>query len=66
MWQCGSAVVRQTLREALGIGHWALLACAEPLGVTAGAPLRKARLPSLPHYRIATLPHYGIMASPSD
>jgi hypothetical protein len=28
MWQL-------TLREALGIGHWALPACAEPAGVTA-------------------------------
>ena len=31
MWQL-------TLREALGIGHWALPACAETPGVTAGAP----------------------------
>jgi hypothetical protein len=44
-----------TLREALGIGHRALPACAETLGVTAGAPQRMARLPTLPHYRIATL-----------
>ena len=50
MWQFANAAVRQlTLREALGIGHWALPACTEPPGVTAGAPLRKARLPTLPH-----------------
>jgi len=42
-----------TLREALGIGHRALPACAETLGVTAGAPQRMARLPTLPHCRIA-------------
>jgi hypothetical protein len=47
-----------TLRETLGIGHWALSACAETLGVTAGAPQRKLRLPSLPHCRIAKLPNY--------
>jgi hypothetical protein len=46
-----------TLREALGIGHWALPACAETLGVTAGAPQRKARLPSLPHCRIDFVPN---------
>jgi len=43
----------QTLREALGIRHWSLPACAETPGVTAGAPLRMARLPSLPHLQIA-------------
>jgi hypothetical protein len=47
--------MRQTLREALGIGHWALSACAETPGVTAGAPLRKARLPTFPNCRIAKL-----------
>jgi len=57
MRQFASAAMRQTLREALGIGHWALPACAEPLGVTAGAPLRMARLPKLPHCRIIKLPH---------
>jgi hypothetical protein len=58
MRQFGNAAVRQlTLREALGIGHWALPACAETPGVTAGAPLRRARLPTLPHCRIAKLPH---------
>lgn len=41
-----------TLRETLGIGHWALSARAELLGVTAGALQRMARLPSLPHCRI--------------
>ena len=44
-----------TLREALGIGHRALPACAETLGVTAGAPQRMARLPTLPHCRIHKL-----------
>jgi len=44
-----------TLREALGIGHRALPACAETLGVTAGAPQRMARLPTLPHCRISKL-----------
>jgi hypothetical protein len=53
--QFENAVMRQTLREALGIGHWALPACAETLGVTAGAPQRMARLPTLPHYRIDKL-----------
>jgi len=57
MRQCGNAAVRQTLREALGIGHSALPACAETRGVTAGAPQRMARLPSLPHCRITKLPH---------
>jgi hypothetical protein len=58
MRQFGNAVMRQlTLREALGIGHWALPAFAETLGVTAGAPQRRARLPSLPHCRIFKLPH---------
>jgi len=39
MWQFDNAAMRQvTLREALGIGHWALPACAETPGVTAGAP----------------------------
>jgi hypothetical protein len=57
MWQFGNAAMRQTLREALGIGHWALPACAEPPGVTAGAPQRMARLPTLPHCRITKLPH---------
>ena len=47
-----------TLREALGIGHWALPACAEPIGVTAGAPQRMARLPTLPHCRIASLSNW--------
>jgi len=41
-----------TLREAMGNGHWALPACAEIPRVTAGAPQRMARLPTLPHYRI--------------
>ena len=35
----------------------ALPACVETVGVTAGAPQRMARLPSLPHCRIASLPH---------
>jgi hypothetical protein len=48
----------QTLREALGKGHWALPACAEAPGVTAGAPLRKARFPPLPHCRINKLANY--------
>jgi hypothetical protein len=57
--QFENAAMRQlTLREALGIGHWALPACAEPLGVIAGAPQRKARLPTLPHCRILKLANY--------
>jgi len=46
-----------TLREALGIGHKALPACRESLGVTAGAPQRTAA----PSY-IAALPHCQIAA----
>jgi len=57
MRQFDNAVMRQTLREASGIGHRALPTCAETRGVTAGAPQRKARLPTLPHCRIAKLPH---------
>jgi hypothetical protein len=63
--QFENAVMRQTLREALGIGHWALPACAETLGVTAGAPQRMARLPTLPHCRILKLPHCHITALPN-
>jgi len=59
MWQFGNAAVRQCRKRGR-----ALPACAEPSGVTAGAPLRKARLPSLPHCRIATLPHYDIATLP--
>jgi hypothetical protein len=36
----------------------ALPACAETLGVTAGAPQRMARLPTLPHCRIASLSNW--------
>jgi len=50
-----------TLREALGIGHRALPACAETLGVTAGAPQRMARLPTLPHCHIAAFPNWLIV-----
>jgi len=57
MWQCGNAAMRQTLREASGIGHRALPTCAETRGVTAGAPQRKARLPTFPHFRISALSH---------
>jgi len=40
-----------------GIRHWALgiAACAVTPGVTAGAPQRMARLPSLPNCRIFKL-----------
>jgi len=41
----------------LGIRHWALPTCTEKSGVTAGAPLRMARLPTFPHYHINKLPH---------
>jgi hypothetical protein len=58
MWQFANAVVRLTLREAMGIGHRALPTCAETRGVTAGAPQRRARLPTLPHYRTTELPHF--------
>ena len=47
MWQLASAVMRQCWKRGR-----ALPACAETPGVTAGAPQRKARLPTLPHYRI--------------
>ena len=57
--------MRQTLREALGIGHWALPACAETPGVTAGAPQRMARLPTLPHCRIATLANCFKVSAPT-
>jgi len=53
MRQCGSAAVRQCLKRGR-----ALPACAETLGVTAGAPQRKARLPTLPHCRIASLSNW--------
>jgi len=55
--QLDNVAMRQTLREALGIRHWALPACAETRGETAGAPQRTAALPTLPHYRISELPH---------
>jgi hypothetical protein len=58
MRQFENAAMRLTLREALGIGHWALPACAETLGVTAGAPQRMARLPTLPHSLIDKLANY--------
>jgi hypothetical protein len=47
MWQLVNAVMRQCWKRGR-----ALPACAETPGVTAGAPLRIARLPTLPHYRI--------------
>jgi len=50
MWQFDSAAMRQCRKRGR-----ALPACAEPLGVTAGAPQRMARLPTLPHYQIAAL-----------
>jgi len=52
MWQFDSAAMRQCRKRGR-----ALPACAEPLGVTAGAPQRMARRPTLPHYRITKLPH---------
>ena len=57
MRQCGSAAMRQCRKRGR-----ALPACAETLGVTAGAPLRMARLPTLPHFRIGKLPHCQIAA----
>jgi hypothetical protein len=52
MWQFGNAAMRQCRKRGR-----ALQACAEPPGVTAGAPQRMARLPTLPHCRITKLPH---------
>jgi len=50
--------VSSAMRQCRKRGR-ALPACAETPGVTAGAPQRMARLPTLPYYRIAALPHYS-------
>jgi hypothetical protein len=55
--QFGNAAMRQTLREALGIGQWALPACAVTPSVSAQAG--NAR-PRFLHCRIAALPHWQI------